>query len=699
MPHFFGNSFSLVHSKQISFWMLYTCLAMVLCGCHLGDEPLKLHPLFSDHMVLQQEADVNLWGTGTPRDSVFVEAEWGQVSSGQIDSKGVWSLSLPTPKHGGPYTLAFSSTDQRIVLKDVLVGEVWFASGQSNMEWPMSARIINGKQEVKNASNPKIRMFNMPRNLDGVSIEKASWKTTTPENAKHFSAVAYFFAREINRVLNIPVGIVNSSWGGTRVEAWISLDKLMKNPLSQDKASQIFQKGGLEALKEKIAQQNKKIEAANREFVGSENYPLPKNIKEWLNLSLEDQIYTDPFFDDNYWTQYPLEGKDDSSFTFGKVFESDSFSENGVLWIRKYFDVKDPDQNFKFIANGGIDDLDYTYINGKLVGKSMACCIEREYKIPKGLLKKTGNVLAIRIVDNIGEGGFLGKAFIQSEKEQIRVDNGPLKFKHIAFSLDSHFQKHEFSYDDLIANKDRLNSFIKKGKLIQDPNAYSALFESMIKPLIPYTFKGFLWYQGESNVDNPQQYKSFLTSLVENWRAQWGDQLPFYFVQIAPCGTYEDYEKSYELREAQRKALDINNTSMVVTSDIGEVDNIHPANKQEVGLRLANIALNKNYGQKEIVPSGPLYKGLSIQGQTLILYFEELGSGLYAPKELSEFELAGMDGKFYPATAKIIENSVQLISKKVKAPIQARYGWANYFDATLFNIEGLPASSFQTEKK
>ena len=186
--------------------------------------------------------------------------------------------------------------------------------------------------------------------------------------------------------------------------------------------------------------------------------------------------------------------------------------------------------------------------------------------------------------------------------------------------------------------------------------------------------------------------------MIDDWRAQWGDQLPFYFVQIAPCGTYKDNEESFKLREAQRKALDINNTAMVVTLDIGEEDNIHPANKQDVGLRLANIALNKNYNQKEIVPSGPVYKSFFVQNQTLILYFEELGSGLYAPNKLKGFELAGIDGKFYPATAKIVENTIQLVSKKVKAPIEARYGWANYFDATLFNKEGLPASSFQTEK-
>ena len=698
MLHIFGNSFSLIQLKRIRFWTLCALLTYVSNGCYPGPRPLKLHPLFSDHMVLQQETEVNLWGTGTPRDSVFVEAEWGQVSSNQINSDGTWTLKLQTPEHGGPYTLTFSTSDQRIVLKDVLLGEVWLTSGQSNMEWPMNARINNGKQEVQNASNPKIRMFNMPRNLDGVSIEKASWKTTSPENAKQFSAVAYFFAREINRVLNIPVGIVNSSWGGTRIESWISFDKLLKNPFSYDEATQILQKGGLDGLKKQMAEQNNKIETANKEFLGSENYPLPKNIEEWLSLSLDDQIFTDPLFEDSNWTEYPMQGKDNSSFTFEKVFNPDSFSENGVLWIRKYFDVKDPSQKFKFITNGGIDDLDYTYINGRFVGKSLACCIDREYKIPKGVLKKTGNVLAIRVVDYVGEGGFLGTAFIESEKEQIRVDNGPLKFKHIAFSLDSHLQKHELSHKYLTTKDDTLKRYLEKGKLIENPNTYSVLFESMIKPLIPYTLKGLLWYQGESNVDNPHEYTSFLTTMIDDWRAQWGDQLPFYFVQIAPCGTYKDNEESFKLREAQRKALDINNTAMVVTLDIGEEDNIHPANKQDVGLRLANIALNKNYNQKEIVPSGPVYKSFFVQNQTLILYFEELGSGLYAPNKLKGFELAGIDGKFYPATAKIVENTIQLVSKKVKAPIEARYGWANYFDATLFNKEGLPASSFQTEK-
>lgn len=698
MAAVFNQESSLVQSKG-SFWLTFFLLYVLLCGCHSSSQKLELHPLFSDHMVLQQETQVNLWGKGTPGDSILVEAGWGQVTSSKIDSTGGWMLRLPTPKYGGPYTLSFFSTNQQIILKDILIGEVWFTSGQSNMEWPMIARINNRKQEIQNASSPDIRMFNMPRNLDRVSVYGASWKRTTPENAQYFSAVAYFFARKLNKVLNIPVGIVNSSWGGTRVEAWTSLDKLLQNPLSQEEATQIHQKGGLKVLEKEISEQNKKIEAANKEYLNSNNYPYPVSMEEWLTFSLEDQIFTKPLFDDSQWTQYPLDENDNSRFTFEKVFKPDTFSENGALWIRKTFDVNDPNLNFRFTAQGGIDDIDYTYINGQLVGKSIACCIDRSYDFPKGILKKKGNVLAMRIVDIVGEGGFLGNAFISSDKEQIRVDNGPLKFNHIAFSLDSHFQKHTLPYTELVNKDDTLQSILKKGGIIQDPNAYSALFESMINPLIPFTIKGFLWYQGESNVQNNSEYKSLFSSMIEDWRTRWGAELPFYFVQIAPCGTYKDHEESYALRDAQRKALEVNNTAMVVTLDIGEKHDIHPANKQDVGLRLANIALNKNYGKKEIIPMGPIYKRFSIQEQHLILHFDTGGSELYAPDQLTGFELAGEDGKFYSAKAKILGNTVRVFSKRVSAPVQARYAWSNYFDATLFNKEGLPASSFITEKK
>lgn len=698
MTAFSNQEFSLVQLKG-GFWQIFFLLTVLLSGFLSFSQKLELHPLFSDHMVLQQETKVNLWGKGNPGDSIIVEAGWGQVSSSKIDSTGGWMLKLPTPKYGGPYTLSFFSTNQQIVLKDILIGEVWFTSGQSNMEWPMIARIKNSKQEIQNASYPDIRMFNMPRNLDGVSVYDASWKRTNPENAKYFSAVAYFFARKLNETLNIPVGIVNSSWGGTRVEAWTSLDKLLQNPLSQEEASQIHKKGGLKALEKEISKQNKKIEAANSDYLNSNNYPYPLSVEEWLNFSLQDLDFTKPLFDDSQWTQYPLNEDDNSRFTFEKVFKPDTFSENGALWIRKTFDVNDPNLNFRFTAQDGIDDMDYTYINGQLVGQSIACCIDRSYDLPKGLLKKRGNVLAMRIIDIVGKGGFLGNASISSDKEQIRVDIGPLKFKHIAFSLDSHFQKHTLPYNELVNKDDTLQNFLKKGRIIQDPNTYSALFESMINPLIPFTIKGILWYQGESNVQNHSEYKSLFTSMIEDWRTHWGAELPFYFVQIAPCGTYKDHEESYALRDAQRKALEVNNTAMVVTLDIGEEHDIHPANKQDVGLRLANIALNKNYGEKEIIPMGPIYKGFSIEEQHLVLYFDTGGSELYAPYQLSGFELAGEDGKFYFANAKIINNTVRLFSKKVKSPIQARYAWANYFNATLFNKEGLPASSFITEKK
>ena len=242
------------------------------------------------------------------------------------------------------------------------------------------------------------------------------------------------------------------------------------------------------------------------------------------------------------------------------------------------------------------------------------------------------------------------------------------KFNHIAFSLYSHFQKHTLPYIELVNKDDTLQRVLKKGRIIQDPNAYSALFESMINPLIPYTINGFLWYQGDINVQNNSEYKSLFSSIIEDWRTRWGAELPFYFIQIALCGNYKDHEESYALREAQRKALEVNNTALVVTLDIGEEHDIHPANKQDVGLRLANIALNKNYGKKEIIPMGPIYKGFSIQEQHLILHFDAGGSELYALDQLTGFELAGEDGRFHSAKAKILGNTVRLFSKNVSVP-------------------------------
>ena len=490
------NNYSFITIISVKKNIFCVGLFFILINCSTVSIPFKTAAVFSNHMVLQQLSDVPIWGNGTPGASLKISTSWGESKSTIIDQDGKWITTLKTPVYGGPYEMEIKSVSDQIKFKDILIGEVWLTSGQSNMEWPMRARILNQEQEIKNSNYPNIRMFSVPKNLNGTNINSASWKTASPFNVLEFSAVGYFFAREVYEKLGVPVGILNSSWGGTRIESWTSIEKLSKLTASSAKAKEIISKGG-------------------------------------------------------------------------------------ILQI--------------------------------------------------------------------------------------------------------------------IQNKARTKKSFVEG----DPNFYSILYNTMIKPILPYKVKGFLWYQGESNVKNYDQYQNLFTGMISDWREKWKEELPFYFVQIAPF-LYSDIQNdcgtclSYELRDAQRKSLDLKKTGMVVTSDIAEENDIHPANKQDVGKRLARLAFANDYGMSEVLSSGPFYAEKKVFESYIDLYFDFKGSGLMAKGKLRDFEIAASDREFYPANASIIRGKVRVSSKEVINPKFVRYGWKNYFEASLFNIEGLPASSFQT---
>ena len=664
-------------------------------SCTNKKEVLELAPVFSDHMVLQQQSLVPIWGKGQPGETVTVEASWDKKSTTTVAATGNWKLNLQTPAYGGPYTITILSESDQVVFDDVLIGEVWLTSGQSNMEWPMRARILNQKEEIAEVNFSNIRMFSVPRNLNGTNINSASWKVATPENAPDFSAVGYFFARELHQKLEVPVGILNSSWGGTRVEAWTSIEKLADMEASAEEANEILGQGGLEAIRQNALEANNQIRQSNETVLKAKSYAVPESVEEWESLDLGDLEFAAPEYDDRDWSVFETKTSEKANIALESVLTKGSFAEDGVFWLRKTFAVEDPSATYRFVVEGGIDDLDYTYLNGKQIGIGLSCCTERSYEIPAGFLKKEGNVLAIRVVDTGGESGFRGAAYLAGNQERIELDSEPWRFKHIAYFLNTSLQKHNFTFEELLKQEEFLKEQIKKGFLVQNPNTYSVLFNTMIKPILPYQVKGFLWYQGESNVGNYEEYQSLFTGMITDWREKWGQKLPFYFVQIAPF-RYTPEAQSQALREAQRKTLALEKTGMAVTLDIGEEDDIHPANKQDVGKRLARLALANDYGKSEVLASGPLYKSQKLFPSYIDLDFDYVGSGLMAKGALQGFEIAGSDSVFYPATAKILDDKVRVASRKVKNPKHVRYGWKNYFEATLFNAEGLPASSFQT---
>lgn len=654
----------------------------------------KVATVFSNRMVLQQDSSVSLWGSGEPSESVKVQTSWGELIKSEINKNGTWKVLLQTPKSKGlTHKISVTSGDNKVEIEDVLLGEVWLASGQSNMEWPMAAKIDNQAEEILNANYPKIRFFNVFRNLNNRNLEGSKWEKLNPENAKNLSAVSYYFARKIRKDLKVPVGIIVSAWGGTRVEAWTSLKKLAEMTPTSNEAKEINDLG--DDYEKSIELKNKKIIKSNERYLNIKSIPIPNNISEWESLVLNDEDYFTTDFDDSQWDSIYWPNESTKNLKFENIFIPKSYAEDGVVWFRKYFDVKNPSETFYLTVENGIDDYDYTYINGKHIGTTLACCMGRKYEIPAGVIKEKNNLLAMRIIDVIGEGGFKSNLYIESESERIQLEKGNWRFKHHAFFLDTSFQPHSFDFIDLSQKDSIIKNNVKRGIGNKNPNRYGILYQTMIKPLIPYKIKGVIWYQGESNVPNFQDYKTLFSGMILDWRENWGTSFPFYFAQIAPY-QYDPESQSQSLREAQRKTLDLEKTGMVITLDIGEEKDIHPANKKDVGERFARLALVETYGIKGITPTGPLYKNKTLYPKYIDLSFEYVGNGLVGKENLQGFEIAGMDGEFYKAKALIIGDKVRVMSQKVKNPKRVRYGWKNYFKATLYNKDGLPASSFDT---
>src|SRR5210317_88566 len=286
------------------YYLFSFTLIFLFFSCSSPRETFEVAPVFSNHMVLQQQKTVPIWGKGHPGESVVIEASWDETSQTIVDESGNWELTLKTPAYGGPYTLTLSSASDQVFFNDVLVGEVWLTSGQSNMEWPMRARILNQEEEIAEVNFPKIRMFSVPRNLNGTNINTASWKVATSENAPDFSAVGYFFARELHQKLEVPIGILNSSWGGTRVEAWTSIEKLAGMEASAEEANEILGQGGLEAIRQNAVESNNQIRQSNEIVLKAKSYAVPESIEAWESLDLGDLEFAAPEHDDSDWSVF-----------------------------------------------------------------------------------------------------------------------------------------------------------------------------------------------------------------------------------------------------------------------------------------------------------------------------------------------------------------------------------------------------------
>lgn len=665
---------------------ILTCLflAILISGCQKSPHFVHLPAIISDGMVLQQNTEVSLWGKSSPNAMIEIRSSWGNRLSVKANTDGKWIGKLKTPTAGGPFEVTFQTSDTNIVVKNVLVGEVWMCSGQSNMEMPMCGwppdTISNWASEIAAANYPEMRLFTIQHNATPAPVEdcEAEWLECTPKNVNNFSSTAYFFGRKLNQELKVPVGLIHSSWGGTPAESWISKEYLSNFPKYQ---------AIVNAYDSILVEFDILMKWMDRLPV----IAMPADTQGFESVQLNDMEYASFDCNDSDWPVMELPS----------LWEAKGLTDyDGIVWFRKEFDLPAGMSGKDMVLHlGAIDDMDATYVNGIKVGSILEdghYKQSRDYTIPAKILKNGKNVIAVQVIDTRGGGGIYEKTEMTigikgSAKFQVQL-NGDWKYRPVAEILKGKIY---------VYGKDS-NSFDSRPKLTGRISAYSpvTLFNGMINPVVPYTIKGAIWYQGEANVGKGYEYRTLFPTLIKCWRNTWdiGD-FPFYFVQIAPYN-YNEQEPgpSSEVREAQLMTLNVPNTGMVVTTDIGNPENIHPANKQDVGKRLAIWALAKTYGQDSLIYSGPIYDSITIESNKAIIHFKYAESGLVAKEgPLTWFEIAGIDKKYYPATAAIQGQTVVVTSCKVKEPVAVRFGWNQIAQPNLFNGAGLPASPFRTD--
>jgi sialate O-acetylesterase len=560
---------------------------------------------------------------------------------------------------GGPFDLTLTGKNN-IVLRNVLVGEVWICSGQSNMEWNVR-NTRNAEVEIANAKYPQIRQFLVPKTIASSPKDDfpgGTWSTCEPENVGNFTAVGYFFARELFTELNVPIGLVNTSWGGTHSETWTSRDAFEQSEEFREMIA------GMPALDLDALAKERHTVLMHK--LRDMNISLPaKNVDQWKNGDYNDNAWSVMTLP-NLWEQQGLDGVD------------------GQVWYRKtiHIDAADAGKD-AMLSLAMIDDSDETFVNGIKVGATInQYNQQRSYPVRSGILKTGSNVIAIRVDDTGGGGGVYGKP-------------EDLKLSFAGGSTLSLAGEWKYAVENVAMSNNTVG-----------PNSYpTLLFNAMIHPILKLGIRGAIWYQGESNAGRAYQYRKAFPLMITDWRNHWGQgDFPFYYVQLASFdanhGNSAIGSSWAELREAQAMTLALPNTGMAVTIDIGEATDIHPRNKQDVGKRLAAIALRRDYG-KNTVFSGPTFSGMKVDGDKIRVSFDNLGGGLLVRDKygyLKGFEVAGNDQKFHYAKAWVDGNEVVVSTTLVGDPVAVRYAWAdNPEDANLYNKEGFPAAPFRSD--
>lgn len=614
---------------------------------------IKLPEIVSNGMVLQREEPINIWGWAAPNEKVIVRFNNKKYKT--ITAKnGVWKVTLSPIKAGGPYSMEIEGSN-KIILNDILVGDVWLCSGQSNMVHQMRLHNVLYADEIANASYNEIRQFFVPNtvNLSGpqTKLPESSWKKAINPDVNEFSAVAYFFAKELYQKYKVPIGIINSSWGGTPIEAWVSEKGFKEFP----------------NVLETINRNKDTLYINSQNTLPQAEPPLPKD--KGLEEKWFDTIYKPKGWRNiaipGYWEDQGIKGLD------------------GTVWYRREIDIPEAmTKKEAMVFLGRIVDADVLYINGKRIGNTTYMYPQRRYPVADDVLKPGKNLFVVQVTDNFGKGGFVPDKpyYIIAGKDTIDL-TGYWQYKvgRVNMPFNKNYNKIALHYQP------------------------TALYNAMISPLINYNIKGFVWYQGESNTGNASEYSKLQAALIDDWRNKWNKQLPFLYVQLPGFMDYNylPSESQWALfREEQAKSLSIPKTAMAVAIDLGEWNDIHPDRKKEVGERLA-LAAEKTAYNEPIISSGPSYKSLQIKGNKIIVSFNNTGNGLSTTdgEAPSEFAIAGADKNFVWAKTKIEGNTVILWNESIEKPLYIRYAWAdNPVNPNLINKENLPAVPFRTDE-
>lgn len=640
----------------------FSCTVLALAFiAQTASAEVRLPRLLSDGVVLQRNAATSIWGWADDGESVAIYLDDKPLGSAE-PADGRWIASIGPVAAGGPHVLKVEGKNS-ITLEDVYFGDVWLASGQSNMQLSMERVKEKYAADIAGADVPLIRVFTVPRQSAFKKpledLDAGTWVPSTPSSVLDFSAVAYFFANEIHERFGVPVGIVSSNYGGSTVEGWMCEEALRSFPhylkVARRLGNEEYLQGLLDADRHAAETWYDNIDALDKGLTGTISWSAPE-------------------YDDSGWPRMDLPGFW-ADTELGPV--------NGVVWFRKTFELPRSAEGMPArLMLGRIVDADTTYVNGTEVGAITYQYPPRRYDIGSGILRAGENTIAVRVVNSAGHGGFVEdkpyELTIELTVGKTTIDlKGPWRFK--AGARSEPLDPPQFT----------------------DYKQPLGFYNAMIAPLQNMTIKGVIWYQGESNVDRPGEYARSFPALIRDWRGHWGQgDFPFLFVQLA--NFLEPVEKPSEsnwaeLRNAQLSALDVPNTAMAVAIDVGEWNDIHPLNKKAVGHRLALAARKIAYGETDLVSSGPIFRSLVAEDGRLILEFDHTGSGLAAKgDELQGFAIAGRDGDFVWARARIDGDKVVVWNEAVDDPASVRYAWAdNPVNANLYNREGLPASPFQ----